>query len=180
MEYKQACKIFGINKITYISDIKKKYKILIKQFHPDNGGTNEEMVELVDAYNTLVESSRDGKVKPPLVATTIRNRIRTYNFNDVAHILNSNPEKLNSSYFNNAEIICEYKIEYEDNSVESNQIKLGVQSNKGLRYSKGNINIRKPYNKLCLMGKEIKTSASEIRLNIPEIGNCVIGVVLWT
>jgi hypothetical protein len=36
-------------------DIKKKFRTLAKKHHPDHGGEEEKMIEIIDAYNKLLE-----------------------------------------------------------------------------------------------------------------------------
>ncbi|SCG84371.1 heat shock protein DnaJ domain-containing protein [Proteiniborus sp. DW1] len=46
--------VFGLNPGASIDDIKKKFRELAKKYHPDHGGDNDKMVELIEAYNKLI------------------------------------------------------------------------------------------------------------------------------
>lgn len=46
--------VFGLNPGASVDDIKKRFRELAKKYHPDQGGDNEKMIELIDAYNKLI------------------------------------------------------------------------------------------------------------------------------
>lgn len=55
--YNTALNVFGLSSINANAiDIKKKYKELVKKYHPDLGGNKERFIEIQNAYNTLKES----------------------------------------------------------------------------------------------------------------------------
>ena len=41
------------NNVTTLEELRKQYKRLVKQYHPDNGGTTEELQEINAEYNIL-------------------------------------------------------------------------------------------------------------------------------
>ncbi len=45
---------FGLTPGASIDDIKKKFRELAKKYHPDHGGNSEKMIEVLDAYNRLI------------------------------------------------------------------------------------------------------------------------------
>ncbi len=45
---------FGLAPGASSDDIKKKFRELAKKYHPDCGGSNEKMIEVLDAYNRLI------------------------------------------------------------------------------------------------------------------------------
>lgn len=45
---------FGLTPGASVEDIKKKFRELAKKYHPDHGGSNEKMIEILDAYNRLI------------------------------------------------------------------------------------------------------------------------------
>jgi glyoxylase-like metal-dependent hydrolase (beta-lactamase superfamily II) len=51
---------FGLDPGASVEEIKKKFRKLAKKYHPDHGGSNEKMIEVLAAYHRLLESS-DGK-----------------------------------------------------------------------------------------------------------------------
>lgn len=48
--------IIGLSPTANIDDIKKRFKELAKKYHPDLGGDNSKMIELLDIYNTLLKN----------------------------------------------------------------------------------------------------------------------------
>jgi DnaJ family protein A protein 2 len=53
--------ILGINKSSSIDDIKKAYKKLAIQYHPDKGGDPEKFKEITNAYKILSDSTQKEK-----------------------------------------------------------------------------------------------------------------------
>lgn len=49
-----ALSVFGLNPRASAEDIKKKFRELAKKYHPDRGGDNDKMIELIKAYNKLI------------------------------------------------------------------------------------------------------------------------------
>ena len=47
--------VFGISYSTSIVRLRRKYKKLMRQHHPDKGGSTEESQKITDAYATLTE-----------------------------------------------------------------------------------------------------------------------------
>jgi uncharacterized protein (DUF3820 family) len=45
----------GINPSEYVGNLKKVYKQMCKKYHPDKGGTNEQMAVVNDFYHAIVE-----------------------------------------------------------------------------------------------------------------------------
>jgi len=61
MAKKEYYKILGIDKSAKITEIRKAYRDLAKQNHPDKGGDVEKMKELNEAYEILRDKKkRDG------------------------------------------------------------------------------------------------------------------------
>ena len=50
--------ILGVNKDASQSDIKKAYRKLVKQHHPDTGGSEERFKEISVAYETLSDPQK--------------------------------------------------------------------------------------------------------------------------
>ena len=46
--------VFGLNPGASADDIKKRFRELAKKYHPDRGGDNDKMIELIEAYNKLI------------------------------------------------------------------------------------------------------------------------------
>lgn len=46
--------VFGLNPGAFADDIKKRFRELAKKYHPDRGGDNDKMIELIEAYNKLI------------------------------------------------------------------------------------------------------------------------------
>lgn len=46
---------FGLAPGASVEDIKKKFRELAKKYHPDYGGSNEKMIEILDAYHRLID-----------------------------------------------------------------------------------------------------------------------------
>jgi len=47
---------FGLAPGASMDDIKKKFRELAKKYHPDHGGSNDKMMEILEAYNKLKKS----------------------------------------------------------------------------------------------------------------------------
>ncbi|HZJ57916.1 MAG TPA: J domain-containing protein [Clostridia bacterium] len=45
---------FGLAPGASVEDIKKRFRELAKKHHPDHGGRDERMIEILDAYNRLL------------------------------------------------------------------------------------------------------------------------------
>ena len=45
---------FGLAPGASMDDIKKRFRELAKKHHPDHGGSDEKMIEILDAYNRLL------------------------------------------------------------------------------------------------------------------------------
>lgn len=45
--------VFGLNPGATIDDVKKKFRELAKKYHPDRGGDNDKMIEIINAYHKL-------------------------------------------------------------------------------------------------------------------------------
>ncbi len=46
--------VFGLNLGATIDDVKKKFRELAKKYHPDRGGDNDKMIEIINAYHKLI------------------------------------------------------------------------------------------------------------------------------
>lgn len=46
--------VFGLNPGASIDDVKKKFREFAKKYHPDRGGDNDKMIEIIDAYHKLI------------------------------------------------------------------------------------------------------------------------------
>ncbi len=58
MDYQKlldAIKFFGLGSSTSIKRLKKRYKILAKEFHPDRSGDDDKMKKINDYYKILME-----------------------------------------------------------------------------------------------------------------------------
>src|SRR5690554_5684432 len=42
---------FGLAPVASVDDVKKRFRELAKKYHPDHGGSNEKMIEILEAYN---------------------------------------------------------------------------------------------------------------------------------
>ncbi len=49
----KALAVFGLPAGASLSDIKRVFREMAKRFHPDSGGDPEEMIRILDAYDTL-------------------------------------------------------------------------------------------------------------------------------
>lgn len=49
--------LFGLSPYSTIDDIKKRFKELAKKYHPDLGGDNDKMIELLEIYNKLTKNT---------------------------------------------------------------------------------------------------------------------------
>ena len=47
--------ILGITKYSSIKEIKEKYRILIKKYHPDKGGDHNNFIKITNAYHNLIK-----------------------------------------------------------------------------------------------------------------------------
>ena len=47
---------FGLAPGASMDDVKKKFRELAKKYHPDHGGSNAKMMEILEAYNKLKKS----------------------------------------------------------------------------------------------------------------------------
>lgn len=47
---------FGLAPGASVEDIKKRFRELAKKHHPDHGGSNEKMIEILEAYNRLINN----------------------------------------------------------------------------------------------------------------------------
>jgi len=52
--YKNECDILQIEPPLEETKIKKSYRKLLLQYHPDKGGSNDKFIELQTAYKTLI------------------------------------------------------------------------------------------------------------------------------
>ena len=57
----QAIKILKVNDIYDVSEIKKKYKIESRKYHPDRGGDAKKFIRIKDAYDILIQNSKKPK-----------------------------------------------------------------------------------------------------------------------
>jgi curved DNA-binding protein CbpA len=53
LEEIEACKEFGFNHIVTKNDVKKRYRELALEHHPDKGGDSEKFKKVVSAYELL-------------------------------------------------------------------------------------------------------------------------------
>ena len=45
---------FGLSPGASVDDVKKRFRELAQKYHPDHGGSSEKMIEILDAYNRLI------------------------------------------------------------------------------------------------------------------------------
>ncbi len=50
----EVLSVFGLDPGAGMEDIKRRFRELAKKYHPDHGGDNDKMIELIDAYNKLI------------------------------------------------------------------------------------------------------------------------------
>jgi curved DNA-binding protein CbpA len=53
--YRQTPTIFGFDRTPTQADVKKQYRTLAKQYHPDTGGNEEEFKRLNQANQVLMQ-----------------------------------------------------------------------------------------------------------------------------
>lgn len=49
--------LFDLSPYSTIDEIKKRFKELAKKYHPDLGGDNDKMIQLLEIYNKLTKNS---------------------------------------------------------------------------------------------------------------------------
>lgn len=49
----EACKEFGFNTVVTKDDVKKRYRELALEYHPDKGGDEEKFKKIASSYETL-------------------------------------------------------------------------------------------------------------------------------
>ena len=101
MNYSQAIGILNIDQTIEIeSQLKSKYRQLMKKYHPDNVGDNEELknksIEINEAYNFLREYIEKDKLKRELDRIS-NNRVignRIISLSELLDILNNSKDKV--------------------------------------------------------------------------------------
>lgn len=101
MNYSQAIGILNIDQTIEIeSQLKSKYRQLMKRYHPDNVGDNEELknksIEINEAYNFLREYIEKDKLKNELDRIS-NNRVignRIISLSELLDILNYSKDKV--------------------------------------------------------------------------------------
>ena len=101
MNYSQAIGILNIDQTIEIeSQLKSKYRQLMKRYHPDNVGDNEELknksIEINEAYNFLREYIEKDKLKKELDRIS-NNRVignRIISLSELLDILNYSKDKV--------------------------------------------------------------------------------------
>ena len=61
---KDYYKILNINRESSQDDIKKAFRNLSKQHHPDKGGDENVFKEMSEAYDTLSDPQKKNKIRP--------------------------------------------------------------------------------------------------------------------
>lgn len=54
---KEARKVFGLSDSASLDELRSRYRLLCKQYHPDNGGEMEDFLRLKESYDILMASS---------------------------------------------------------------------------------------------------------------------------
>lgn len=62
---KDLYQILGVNKSASDSEIKKAYRRLASQYHPDKGGSTEKFQEIQTAYDVLIDPARRAEYDSP-------------------------------------------------------------------------------------------------------------------
>lgn len=78
-------KVLGIDKNANADEIKKAYRKLASQHHPDKGGDKEKFQQVQEAYSKLTETNNQPSIQQPFYSTNFQadNFNFAYNLNDI-------------------------------------------------------------------------------------------------
>lgn len=95
MEINEAEKILNIKKESDLNDIKEKYRILVKQYHPDRIGNNDMIYKINKAFE-LIESYKESNIK----YQSKKENSNKENYNEVNNIENVLLNTIKNNIFN--------------------------------------------------------------------------------
>ena len=182
MDYRLACSIMGVNEGMTVKELSRKFKSMAKIYHPDNGGSNEKMKELNEAYRVVKDRCNGNSVLPPI--EKVKPDINYYRTNSKPMYNNSvcYDDVVNGIVKKNGlgkmSVRCQCTVYYEDGTQDNITVVMSPARSNRMRYAK--INIVKQFKRISLMGVEVGTASDEVRIKDEVLGECVIEVSrLW-